>query len=108
MLMLLFQCFLEAGLLVFLLKSFIGEDVDLSTAFFIALGSSIGTILLVIGLASVIGLLGIALGDLIAALALGAVLSAMYGTEIKQSFMISGIFITCHAVLSFLLVAMFR
>lgn len=108
MLVFLFICFLDAGLLVFLLKTLNNEDVEMSTAFMIALGTAVITGLLAFGLASVLGILGLILGDLLGAVGLAAALSALFGIEIKRACLISSLFIAGHALLGFVLGMMMR
>ncbi|MGV3607120.1 MAG: hypothetical protein ACO1RA_12010 [Planctomycetaceae bacterium] len=108
MLVFLFICFLDAGLLVFLLKTLNNEDVDMSTAFMIAVGTSVVTGLLVVALAMAIGVLGIVLGDLLGAIALAVALSALFGIEIKRACLISSLFIAGHSLLYFVLNMMMR
>lgn len=103
MIVFLFICFLDAGLLVFLLKTLNNEDVDMTTAFMIAVGTAIGTGLLAVGLAIALGVLGIILGDLLGAVGLAVALSALFGIEIKRACLISSLFVAGHAMLTFVL-----
>lgn len=87
---------IDAAVLIGLLKTMSDEDLPFLTAFMIALVASIGTSILAILLASVIGLAGLFVAVVIAAALLGVTVSAMCGVEIKRSFAIGAIFIVVH------------
>jgi len=87
---------IDAAVLMGLLKTISDEDLPFGTAFIIALVASIGTSILAILLASVIGIAGIFAAVAIAAALLGVTVSAMCGVEIKRSLLIGGIFVVVH------------
>lgn len=57
--------------------------------------------ILVYVLAVAMGLPGLYLGLLIAAVLLGVALSALYGMELKRAVMVAGIFMVVHLVISY-------
>lgn len=87
---------IDAFVLIILLKTISEEDIGFGIAFVIALVASIGATILAVALASAMGLAGIVVAVVIAAALLGATVSAMFGVEIKRSFLIGGIFILVH------------
>ena len=87
---------LDAVVLVVLLKTVSDEEVGLGTAFVVALLAAIGTFVLALVLAAVLGTAGVALAAVIVAGLLGIAVSAMFGIEIKRSFLIGGIFMLVH------------
>ena len=91
---------IDAAVLMFLLKVVNDEDVDFATAFFVALGASIGTGVLVWLLAATIGFAGMILAAIIAAALLGVAVSALFGAEIKRSFLIGVLFVVLHVGVS--------
>ncbi|QDT40169.1 hypothetical protein Pan241w_02250 [Gimesia alba] len=99
---------LDAVALILLLKIMDDADVSLFTAFFVALGASIGTMALAFGLGMLIGVAGIAVAAVIVVALLGVVISALFGIEIKRSFLIGGIFMFIHIGISIGLQLLFR
>ena len=91
---------LDAVILIGLLNVVNGDDTDFSSAFFVALGASIGTFLLTWGLGSALGFAGTLLGCAIAAGLLGIAVSAVFGVEIKRSILIGGLFMVIHIAIS--------
>jgi hypothetical protein len=87
---------IDALVLMVLLKTVNDEDVGFGISIIVALVASIGTTILAIGLAAVMGIAGIALAALIAAVLLGIAVSALFGVEIKRSFLIGAIFMVVH------------
>ena len=87
---------IDAVVLVVLLKTFNDEDIGFGIAFVVALVAAIGTTILAIALAAVMGIAGIFIGAAIAAGLLGIAISALYGVEIKRSFLIAVIFMVVH------------
>lgn len=93
--------FLEACALIGLLKVINDEDAGLLAACGLALGGAIGTNVAISGLYLAMGIAGIPVGAIIAAGLLGVAISAIYGVEIKRSFLISGLFVVIHVVVLF-------
>ncbi len=87
---------IDALVLMVLLKTINDDDIGFGTSILVALVASFGTSLLAGGLALVMGLGGIALAVVIAAGLLGVAVSALFGVEIKRSFLIAGIFLAVH------------
>lgn len=87
---------IDALALMVLLKTISDDDIELDTSIAIALVASIGTKLLALGLGPLMGIAGIAVASVIAAISLGVAVSAMFGVEIKRSFLIGAIFMVVH------------
>jgi hypothetical protein len=87
---------IDALVLMVLLKTISEEDIGFGTAIIVGLVVSIGTALLAIGLAALMGIAGVVVAAIIAAALLGIAVSAMFGVEIKRSFLIAGIFMLVH------------
>lgn len=88
--------FLDALVLMALIKGINDDEVNLVTAMIIGVVAAVGTSVLAFALVSAMGLTGIFLAGIIAAGALGIAVSAMYGVEIKRSMMIGLIFMVFH------------
>ena len=86
----------DAAVLMILLKNFSGEDVGFITALIVALVAALVTYGLAIGLAGPLGAGGIVVAALIGAAGVGIAVSALFGVEIKRSFLIGAIFIAVH------------
>jgi hypothetical protein len=99
---------IDACVLMVLLKAINDDDVGLGSAILVALVTAVGTTLLALGLAEVMGVAGVFVAALIAAGLLGIAVSALFGVEIKRSMLIAVIFIVVHVAASFALTAMFR
>lgn len=97
---------IDAVVLIVLLKAFNDEELSLIKAGLTALLTSIGTLILVIALVSVMGPWGLLPAVTAAAVLLGLAISAMFGIDVKRSILIAGIFIAVHVVLSLGLQAM--
>ena len=87
---------IDAAVLIGLLKIINDDDVGLGTACIVALVASLGTAALAFGLVSVMGISGLFVASLLAAALLGVAVSAMFGVEIKRSFLIAGLFMLVH------------
>ena len=87
---------IDAVVLIVLLKTLNDEDVGFGTAFLVALVAAIGTTALAFGLVAVMGITGIFVAAVVAAGLLGAAVSALFGVEIKRSFLIAIIFMVVH------------
>jgi hypothetical protein len=87
---------IDAGVLMLLLKTINDEDVDFVTAIIVAFVAAIGTAALASGLALVMGTVGVILAALVAVGALGIAISALFGMEIKRSFLIAFLFMVIH------------
>lgn len=87
---------IDALVLIVLLQTINDEEIGFGTAVVVALIASIGTTVLAIGLAVLMGVAGIAVAAIIAAALLGVAVSALFGVEIKRSFLIGAIFMAVH------------
>ncbi|MHC4180755.1 MAG: hypothetical protein ACYSWU_24915 [Planctomycetota bacterium] len=87
---------IDAAVLMALLKTVTDEDVGFGTAVLVAIAAAIGTALLAFGLTAVMGVAGIIVAAIVAAAGLGIAVSALFGVEIKRSFLISAIFMVVH------------
>ena len=87
---------IDALVLMVLLKTINDDDIGFGTSILVALVASIATTLLAVGLAAVMGMVGIAVAAVIAAALLGVAVSALFGVEIKRSFLIGAIFMVVH------------
>lgn len=87
---------IDALVLMTLLKTLNDEDIGLGTSILVALAASVGTTVLAVALASMMGIAGIAVAAVVAAILLGVAVSALFGVEIKRSFLIGIIFMVVH------------
>jgi hypothetical protein len=87
---------IDALVLMVLLKLINEDEIEFGTACIVALVASIGTTILAVGLTAVIGLAGLVIAAVIAAVALGIAVSALFGVEIKRSFVIGVVFMVVH------------
>ena len=97
---------IDAVTLIVLLQVVQEESVSFLTAAIIGFVASIITFLLVLALSIALGIFGIFLGALIAAAGVGAVVSAMFGVEIKRAMIIGVVFMIVHIGASLMLNAM--
>jgi hypothetical protein len=94
------QIAIDALVLMVPLKAISDEDVDFRTAALIAVVAAIGTMALAFGLSLALGMLGVILAAIVAAVGLGVAVSAMFGAEIKRSFLIAVLFVVIHVGVS--------
>ncbi len=87
---------IDAAVLMVLLKTVSDQDVDFVTAVIVAIVAAIGTTALAFGLVSMMGIAGIIVAAIAAAAGLGIAVSALFGVEIKRSFLIGAIFMVVH------------
>lgn len=88
---------IDAGVLIALLKGITDDDVNFGLACVIALGAAIGVAGLTFGLAEPIGpLWALIVAANVIGLLLGVLISALFGTALKQSFFVGGIFVLVH------------
>jgi hypothetical protein len=100
---------IDAAVMMVLLKTISGEDVGFGTAILLGLGTSIVTFLLALGLGLVLGIVaGIVVAGVIGAAGLGVVVSALFGVEIKRSFLIGALFMVVHIGVGVAFELMFR
>jgi hypothetical protein len=126
---------IDAVILIALLKTISDEDIEMTTAFIISLVASFATgivgLIVAFAFAVVAALIsgveatdqtavaqsplvivaviaGMLVGAAISAAGLGAVLSRMYGLEIKRAFLIGAIFTVAHVAVGALFQWMFR
>jgi hypothetical protein len=94
------QIAIDALVLMVLLKAISDEDVDFRTAALVAVVAAIGTTALAWGLALAFGLAGVFVAAIVATVALGVAISAMFGAEIKRAFLIGVLFMVIHVGMS--------
>lgn len=87
---------IDSLVLIFLLKTINDDDVGFASAFFVAVGTAIGTSVLAFALGSIMGIAGVVVATVVAAALLGVAVSALFGVEIKRSFLIGAIFMVVH------------
>jgi hypothetical protein len=92
---------IDAAILIGLLAAFQEEELSFGFAAIMALVTSLVTFALAYVLFSAMGLPGVYLALVIAAVLLGIALSALYGMEIKRAVMVACIFMVAHAVISY-------
>ncbi|MFO7904094.1 MAG: hypothetical protein R6U98_15630 [Pirellulaceae bacterium] len=90
----------DAVIFMAVLKIVNNEEVEFLTSLIVAFVAAIVANLLVIGLATLMGVAGAILGLIIVGVLLGIAVSAMFGTEIKRSFLAGGLFILVHFAVS--------
>jgi hypothetical protein len=101
------QIAIDALVLMVLLKAISDEDLDFRAAALIAVVAAIGTTALAFGLSLALGMVGVILAAMIAAAALGVAVSALFGAEIKRSFLIGALFVIIHIGVNLGLQSMF-
>jgi hypothetical protein len=89
---------IDAAVLIGLLKGITDADVGLGLAVVLAIGTSIGVTALAYVLIPVMGIWGLIIAANVGGLVLGVLISALFGTEIKRSFFVGGIFVLVHIV----------
>ena len=87
---------IDAVVLIFLLQTINQDNIGLGTALIVALVAAVGTSVLAIGLVALMGTAGLFVAAILAALLLGVAISALFGVEIKRSFLIGGLFMLVH------------
>ena len=87
---------IDALVLMGLLKAINDDDIGFGTSAVVAFVASIGTIALAAFLVSVMGIGGVLVAAIVAALLLGVAVSALFGVEIKRSMLIGFIFMVVH------------
>ena len=102
------QILVDAAVLIVLLKSLSGVEVDLGIAAIIALAASFGATFVAIGLMLVIGVVGIVLAAILMAVAVGIALSLFFGADLKRACLIGVIFTVVHIGTGFGLMWMTR
>jgi len=90
----------DAVVLMSLMKSINDQEVDLGTAVLVALGAAIGANILAAVLTPALGLIGIFAATIAVAGLLGFAISALFGTEIKRSVLIGGVFAVVHVAIT--------
>ena len=87
---------IDALVLVFLLQTINDDNIGFGSAFLVALVAAVGTGLLAFGLVLAMGLAGVFVAAVVAAILLAIAVSAIYGVEIKRAFLIAGLFMVVH------------
>ena len=98
---------IDAVVLMLLLQAFNDEDIGFGLAFVVALVAAIGTAALTFGLVMAMGLAGAFVAAVVAAGLLGVAVSALFGVEIKRSFLIGAIFMVIHIMVGIFLRMLF-
>jgi hypothetical protein len=92
---------IDAAVLVAMLKSITDDDISFGLACGLALGAAVAVAAGIYGLAQPMGplmaLIVVANG---VGIILGVLISALFGTPLKQSFMVAGVFVLVHIGLS--------
>lgn len=100
------MCFLfliaaiEGGILMVAIKALQGDEIEMTSAFIVALVAAILTNILTYFLAAAIGMAGILVAAILVAAVLGVCLSALFGMEIKRAVAAAGIFVVAHFAIS--------
>ncbi len=100
--------FIDAAVLMGLIKSISDDDVNLGTALLLALGAALGVNALTYVLAPSMGIWGLLIAANVVGLLLGIAISALFGSEIKRSFFVGGIFVLVHIAAAVCLTLMMR
>ncbi|MDA7978142.1 MAG: hypothetical protein MPJ50_05155 [Pirellulales bacterium] len=87
---------LDALVLMVLLKVFNDDEGSFWVTLLLALGASVVAYVLALTLVSVIGIGAILVAGVATGVLLSVCISAVYGVEIKRSFLIAGIFVVVH------------
>ena len=102
-------CIIDIMLIGVILHLVNDEEFDLLRVLMVAVGASVLTFAAVLGLSFILPELLASLAALVvSALAVGVLVSAVFGVEIKRSLMIGGIYVACSFAirLCFMLFAM--
>jgi hypothetical protein len=100
---------IDAAVLIGLLKAITDDDVGFGIAFVLALGTALGVGLLAMALNASLGpWWALIIAANVGGLLLGIAISALFGTEIKRSFFVGGIFVLVHIVVAVCLHLMTR
>ncbi len=103
------QIAIDAAVLIGLIKSISDDDVNILTACLIALGAAIGVNFLVLLLVPVLGAwVGLLAAASIVGLLVGVAISALFGSEIKRSFTVGGVFVLVHILVAICFFLLFR
>jgi hypothetical protein len=95
---------IDAAVLILLIKSISDDDVSWGFPVLISIVAAIAVSVLAMWLVPMMGLLGLIIAANIVGLLVGLAVSALYGTEIKRSFMVGGIFVLVHLSVAFLFI----
>ena len=88
---------IDTLVLMVLLKAVNDENVEFVSAIIVAVITAITTAALATALSLVIGIWGVVLAGILAAVGLGLAVSTLFGVEIKRSMLIGAIFILLSA-----------
>jgi hypothetical protein len=92
---------IDALVLMFLLQTIIKEDVEFGPMLLLAIAISFGALFVTLALVPLLGDVGIVVSAVVVALLLGVIVSALYGAEIKRSFLVGVAFVVVHIAVSF-------
>lgn len=87
---------IDAVILIVLMKTLSDAEVGIGGMILTAILTSIGTLALALALASVMGVAGVFVAALLAAVGLGLALSRFYGIDVRRAFLIGGTFMVAH------------
>lgn len=93
---------IDAAVLIALIKSISDDDVSWGFPILISVVASIGVSVLAMWMIPMMGLWGLIIAANIVGLLVGVAVSALYGTEIKRSVTVGGIFVIVHLSVAFL------
>lgn len=100
--MMLLNIVINAVILMVAIKAFTDEDVGFGSSAILGIGASIIAVLLLFGLANVIGgIPALIVASIITAALIGVAVSAMYGIEIKRSMLVGVIFMVANIAVGF-------
>ena len=99
---------IDAAVLIGLLKVITDDDVSLGLSFMLALGTALAVYGLALALVPVMGFWGLIIAANVGGLLLGILISALFGTEIKRSFFVGGIFVAVHIVVAICMTLLLR
>ncbi|MEM7455591.1 MAG: hypothetical protein AAF456_14655 [Planctomycetota bacterium] len=91
---------IDAVVLMVLLKMVSDDDIEFVTALVIGFVTAIATTALAMALGSFLGIAGLILAGVIAAVGLGIAVSSFFGVEIKRAMLIGLIFMIVHIGIS--------
>jgi hypothetical protein len=99
---------IDAAVLMCLLQVMSGEEIGYTTAALISVVVAVGTLLASTGLVAMIGVAGVVVAAAAGALFLGILVSALWGLEIKRSFLIGALFMVAHIAVGLTISAIMR
>ncbi len=96
--------FMIAGIDAVILSALVAvvnvDEIDMSTAFIVALVSAVGTGIISFVLFLVLGLVGFLAGLVVATVAVGFVINAIFDIPGKRAFLIAALFMIAHGAMT--------